>query len=151
MNPIAYWVLVFLLNFFSVFDYNMSFGLLLTPQGDACRRARHALMLIATARRAAFITNMAKEVARYNTLQQNAQAIQINLNIILNRSKPDILRVIELFIEKTQSEIADLIVEVMDVVFHFVDQSEDCLKFFPFFVGSHKSANALRREESPLL
>ncbi|CAL8086757.1 unnamed protein product [Orchesella dallaii] len=101
---------------------SMSFGLPLTPQADACRTARHALTLIATARPAAFITTMAKEVARYNTLQQNAQAIQINLNnIILNRSKPEILRVIELLIEKMQSEISDLIVEVMDIVLHCVD------------------------------
>jgi hypothetical protein len=55
---------------------------------------------------------MAREVARYNTLQQNAQAIQINLATnILNRSKPEILRIIELLIEKMQSEITDLIVE----------------------------------------
>jgi len=91
----------------------MSFGLPLTPKADACRTARHALTLIATARPAAFITTMAREVARYNTLQQNAQAIQLNLNnIILNRSKPEILRVVELLIEKMPSEMADLIVEV---------------------------------------
>jgi hypothetical protein len=91
----------------------MAFGLPLTPPADACRTARHALTLIATARPAAFITTMAREVARYNTLQQNAQTIQINLNnITLNRSKPEILRVIELLIEKMQSEIGDLIVEV---------------------------------------
>ncbi len=95
------------------FSCSMSFGLPLTPPSDACRTARHALTLIATARPGAFITTMAREVARYNTLQQNAQAIQINLNnIILNRSKPEILRIIELLIEKMQSEIGDLIVEV---------------------------------------
>jgi WD40 repeat protein len=106
----------------NVLFYSMSFGLPLTPQADACRTARHALTLIATARPAAFITTMSKEVARYNTLQQNAQAIQINLNnIILNRSKPEILRVIELLIEKMQSEISDLIIEVMDIVLHCVD------------------------------
>jgi len=92
----------------------MAFGLPLTPPADACRTARHALTLIATARPAAFITTMAREVARYNTLQQNAQTIQINLSsITLNRSKPEILRVIELLIEKMQSEIGDLIVEVV--------------------------------------
>ncbi|CAG7815558.1 unnamed protein product [Allacma fusca] len=101
---------------------SMSFGLPLTPSADACRTARHALTLIATARPAAFITTMAREVARYNTLQQNAQAIQINLsNVILNRSKPEILRVIELLIEKMQSEIVELIIEVMDIVLHCVD------------------------------
>lgn len=44
--------------------FSMSFGLPLTPQADACRTARHALTLIATARPAAFITTMAKVRSR---------------------------------------------------------------------------------------
>ncbi|XP_039278488.1 WD repeat-containing protein 7-like [Nilaparvata lugens] len=42
---------------------SMSYGLPLTPAADSCRTARHALTLIATARPAAFITTMAREVS----------------------------------------------------------------------------------------
>lgn len=41
----------------------MTYGLPLTPAADSCRTARHALTLIATARPAAFITTMAREVS----------------------------------------------------------------------------------------
>lgn len=40
----------------------MTYGLPLTPAADSARTARHALTLIATARPAAFITTMAREV-----------------------------------------------------------------------------------------
>ena len=92
---------------------SMSYGLPLSPVADSCRTARHALTLIATARPAAFITTMAREVARYNTLQQNAQTLNVNLaNTVLARAKPEILRVIELLISKMQSDVVDLLVEV---------------------------------------
>ncbi|PNF24262.1 WD repeat-containing protein 7, partial [Cryptotermes secundus] len=42
---------------------SMTYGLPLTPAADSCRTARHALTLIATARPAAFITTMAREVS----------------------------------------------------------------------------------------
>lgn len=42
--------------------FSMSYGLPLTPAADSCRTARHALTLIATARPAAFITTLAREV-----------------------------------------------------------------------------------------
>lgn len=91
----------------------MTYGLPLTPTADACRTARNSLSLIATARPAAFITTMAREVARYNTLQQNAQTININLSqTVLHRAKPEILRNVELLIDRMQSEMADLLVEV---------------------------------------
>lgn len=41
---------------------NFNYKLPITPQADACRTARHTLRLIATARPAAFITTMAREV-----------------------------------------------------------------------------------------
>lgn len=41
----------------------MTYGLPLTPAADSCRTSRHALTLIATARPAAFITCMAREVS----------------------------------------------------------------------------------------
>lgn len=71
---------------------NFNTKLPLTPQADACRTARHALRLIATARPAAFITTMAREVARYNALQQNAQTISVPLTqLVLYRAKKEIL------------------------------------------------------------
>lgn len=44
---------------------NFNYKLPITPQADACRTARHTLRLIATARPAAFITTMAREVSLY--------------------------------------------------------------------------------------
>lgn len=93
---------------------SMTYGLPLTPQADTCRTSRHALTLIATARPAAFITTMAREVARFNTLQQNAQALNVNLGAsVLARAKPEILRIVEQLIDKMQSEMNELIVEVI--------------------------------------
>lgn len=52
-------------------------------------------------------------MARYNTLQQNAQTLNVNLsNVVLHRAKPEILRGVELLIEKMHAEMADLLVEV---------------------------------------
>ncbi|KAK4884672.1 hypothetical protein RN001_000943 [Aquatica leii] len=101
---------------------NMTYGLPLTPQADSCRTARHALTLIATARPAAFITTMAREVARYNAMQQNAQALNVNLNnSVLYKAKPEILRSVELLIDKMQNEMAELLVELMDIILHCLD------------------------------
>ncbi|XP_044738320.1 WD repeat-containing protein 7 isoform X3 [Chrysoperla carnea] len=101
---------------------SMTYGLPLTPQADSCRTARHALTLIATARPAAFVTTMAREVARYNTLAQNAQTLNVNIQTsVLHRSKPEILRCVELLIDKMQNEMADLLVELMDIILHCVD------------------------------
>nr|XP_023030250.1 WD repeat-containing protein 7 isoform X6 [Leptinotarsa decemlineata] len=104
---------------------NMTYGLPLTPQADSCRTARHALTLIATARPAAFITTMAKEVARYNAMQQNAQTLNINMNNnVLHKAKPEILRGVELLIEKMQNEMSELLVELMDIILHCLDPSQ---------------------------
>ncbi|XP_014203336.1 WD repeat-containing protein 7 isoform X3 [Copidosoma floridanum] len=101
---------------------SMTYGLPLTPAADSCRTARHALTLIATARPAAFITTMAREVARYNTLQQNAQTLNVNLGAnVLARAKPEILRIVEQLIDKMQNEMSDLLVEVMDIILHCLD------------------------------
>lgn len=100
----------------------LTYGLPLTPAADSCRTARHALTLIATARPAAFITTMAREVARYNTMQQNAQTLNVNLGAsVLARAKPEILRIVEQLIDKMQSEMSDLLIEVMDIVLHCLD------------------------------
>lgn len=101
---------------------SMTYGLPLTPAADTCRTARHALSLIATARPAAFITTMAREVARFNTLQQNAQTLNVNLSTsVLSRAKPEILRIVEQLIDKMQNEMSDLLVEVMDIILHCLD------------------------------
>uniref|UniRef100_A0A1Y1K5S4 WD repeat-containing protein 7 n=1 Tax=Photinus pyralis TaxID=7054 RepID=A0A1Y1K5S4_PHOPY len=102
---------------------SMTYGLPLTPQADSCRTARHALTLIATARPAAFITTMAREVARYNAMQQNAQALNVNNvnNSVLHKAKPEILRSVELLIDKMQNEMAELLVELMDIILHCLD------------------------------
>lgn len=60
-------------------------------------------------------------MARYNTLQQNAQALNVNLaNTILARSKPEILRVVELLIDKMQTDISELLVEVRNEITPYV-------------------------------
>lgn len=104
---------------------SLNYKLPLTPQADACRTARHALRLIATARPAAFITTMAREVARYNTLQQNAQTISVPLTqSVLYRAKKEILQCVEMLIDKMQIEMANLLVEVMDITLHCVDSTD---------------------------
>lgn len=66
---------------------------------------------------AKFVFHVPLQVARYNTLQQNAQALNVNLaNTILARAKPEILRVIELLIDKMQTDISDLLVEVSELL-----------------------------------
>ena len=60
-----------------------------------------------------FCFSIVIQVARYNTLQQNAQTLNVNLaNTVLAKAKPEILRVIELLIDKMQADIVDLLVEV---------------------------------------
>ena len=101
---------------------SLTFGLPLTPAADSCRTAKHAISLIATARPAAFITTLAREVARFNVIQQNPQSINVNLfNTVLSRAKPEILRNIELLIEKMPADVNDLIIECMDIILHCLD------------------------------
>ena len=93
----------------------MTFGLPLSPRADACRTARHALSLIATARPPAFIITMAKEVARYNAMAQNTQGQHHHhqlQNSVLVRARTELLRVIELLVDKIPNDVSDLLVEV---------------------------------------
>ena len=104
---------------------SLKFGLPLTPAADSARTARCALQMIAEARPAAFITTLAKEVTRYNTLQQQQQA---SLNIIphqtvLYRSRPEILRNLELLIKEHEKDVYDLIIETTDIVLYSLDQN----------------------------
>ncbi|XP_014681792.1 PREDICTED: WD repeat-containing protein 7-like [Priapulus caudatus] len=103
----------------------ISLGLPLSPAADSCRTARHSLSLIATARPAAFITTMAKEVARYVAMAASAPAQNANLGShVLVKSKPEILRVVELLIDKLQMDVIDLLIEVVDIVIHCLDISQ---------------------------
>ncbi|CRK92912.1 CLUMA_CG006337, isoform A [Clunio marinus] len=98
---------------------------LLEISSDACRTARHALRLIVTARPAAFITTMAREVALYNTLQQNSQALSVPLTqSVLHRAKKEILQFVEMLIEKMQTEMSVLLVEVTDITIHCLDMAD---------------------------
>lgn len=104
---------------------SMSFGLPLTPVADSCRTSRHAISLIATARPPAFITTLAKEVARHNTMQQNVQHLNISIHQnVLVRARPEILKNMELLIDKMQSDVADLIIESVDIVIHCLDHQQ---------------------------
>ena len=91
----------------------MATGLPITSAADSCRSAHHALSLIATARPATFITTMAKEVARYQALAVNAQTPAAILQASpLYKAKAEILRILELLIDKMQNDVVDLLIEV---------------------------------------
>ncbi|VVC26686.1 Hypothetical protein CINCED_3A013205 [Cinara cedri] len=104
---------------------SMSYGLPLTPAADSYRTARHALISIANVRPAVFITTIAREVARYNSMQQNTQAMNTALNnSVLHRAKPEILSIVEHLIEKMHVEMTELLVEVMDIILHCIDPTQ---------------------------
>ncbi|XP_059089612.1 WD repeat-containing protein 7-like [Tigriopus californicus] len=100
------------------------YGLPLTQSGDSCRTSRHSLFSIAKVRPQVFITSVAKEIARYNNLASNAQALNVNLaRHVLTRSKAEILHLIEVLIEKNRTELADLLVDVTDITLHCIDHN----------------------------
>ena len=100
------------------------YGLPLTAAGDSCRTSRLALTSIARVRPAVFITSISKEIARYNNLAANAQALNINVNHhVLARSKAEILHLVELLIDNNRGELVDLLVDVVDIILHCIDQN----------------------------
>ncbi|KAG8010940.1 WD repeat-containing protein 7 [Nibea albiflora] len=99
---------------------NITMGLPLNPPADSARSARHALSLIATARPPAFITTIAREVHRYNAAQANSQSQQNVHTTTLARAKTEILRVIDILIEKMPGDVVDLLVEVMDIIMFYM-------------------------------
>ncbi|XP_053401409.1 WD repeat-containing protein 7-like isoform X1 [Mercenaria mercenaria] len=106
---------------------SVTFGLPLSPAADACRTARHALSLIATARPATFVITMAREVTRHNhAMTQNTQSQHHSNphNSVLVKSKPEILRVVELLVDKMPADVADQIVEAMEIIIHCLDASQ---------------------------
>ncbi|XP_041436121.1 WD repeat domain 7 L homeolog isoform X3 [Xenopus laevis] len=102
---------------------NITIGLPLSPAADSARSARHALSLIATARPPAFITTIAKEVHRHTALAANTQSQQNIHTTALARAKGEILRVIEILVEKMPSDVVDLLVEVMDIIMYCLEGS----------------------------
>ncbi|XP_030330791.1 WD repeat-containing protein 7 isoform X3 [Strigops habroptila] len=102
---------------------NITMGLPLSPAADSARSARHALSLIATARPPAFITTIAKEVHRHTALAANTQSQQNIHTTALARAKGEILRVIEILIEKMPTDVVDLLVEVMDIIMYCLEGS----------------------------
>ncbi|XP_053151490.1 WD repeat-containing protein 7 isoform X5 [Hemicordylus capensis] len=102
---------------------NITMGLPLSPAADSARSARHALSLIATARPPAFITTIAKEVHRHTALQANTQSQQNIHTTTLSRAKGEILRVVEILIEKMPTDVVDLLVEVMDILMYCLEGS----------------------------
>ncbi|XP_071942422.1 WD repeat-containing protein 7-like isoform X1 [Antedon mediterranea] len=109
----------------SLFSVSMTSGLPITPAADSCRSSHHALSLIATARPAAFITTMAKEVARYVAQVNMAQTPVAQLQCSpLVRAKAEILRIVELLIDKMQNDVAEHMIEVMDIIVHCLDSAQ---------------------------
>uniref|UniRef100_A0AAY4EKX3 WDR72-like alpha-solenoid domain-containing protein n=1 Tax=Denticeps clupeoides TaxID=299321 RepID=A0AAY4EKX3_9TELE len=103
---------------------NITMGLPLSPAADSARSARHALSLIATARPPAFITTIAREVHRHTAMQSQGSQSQQNVHTTtLARAKTEILRVIEILIEKMPTDVVDLLVEVMDIIMYCIEGS----------------------------
>ncbi|NXD46085.1 WDR7 protein, partial [Copsychus sechellarum] len=102
---------------------SITMGLPLSPAADSARSARHALALIATARPPAFITTIAKEVHRHTALAANSQSQQSIHTSALCRAKAEVLRVIEILIDKMPSDVVELLVEVMDIIMYCLEGS----------------------------
>ncbi|KAK6032065.1 WD domain, G-beta repeat protein [Ostertagia ostertagi] len=97
-------------------------GAPLSPIADACRTARHALTLIATARPTALLSALSMEVARYNSAAQH-QTIQHTVVSPLLKSRTEVLRIIEELSEKRYAEVVEMMLPVGDVLVHCLDTS----------------------------
>uniref|UniRef100_A0AC35TK21 ANAPC4_WD40 domain-containing protein n=1 Tax=Rhabditophanes sp. KR3021 TaxID=114890 RepID=A0AC35TK21_9BILA len=101
---------------------------------DACRTARHALSLIASARPQAVILALSTEVARFNSSSQH-QAIQHSYISPLVRSSVEVLRIIEQLTEKQYNEVIKLIIPVGDILVHCIEaptlKANTLSKMFP--------------------
>lgn len=68
---------------------------------------------------------MAREVARYNAAQQNAQALSVPATqSVLYRARSEILLCVEMLIEKLQANVSNYLIAVMDIVIHCVDMHD---------------------------
>lgn len=113
----------------------------LSGPADAARTARHALLLIATARPPAFITALSKEVARSNAAAASAGLHHSQSPLVLPQPTPsprrrmgctdlmqvkarsEILRLIEVLIEKQHAHVLQLLLPVGEVLVHCLDTS----------------------------
>lgn len=82
--------------------------------------ARDALSAIALTKPSIFITTLAIEISKYNCKQLNNHP---QSQPILVRAKSEILRNIAVMIETMPLDVANLIVETMDITLHCIDHS----------------------------
>jgi len=89
--------------------------------------AKDAISAIALARPTVFITTLAREIAKHYSKQTNsntrAAAYGQSISPVLVRSKSEILRNISLIIDTMPLEVANLMVETMDITLHCIDHS----------------------------
>ncbi|VDM53829.1 unnamed protein product [Angiostrongylus costaricensis] len=97
-------------------------GAPLSSIADACRTARHALTLIATARPTALLSALSMEVARYNAAAQH-QTIQHTVVSPLLKSRSEVLRIIDELAEKRYNDVIEMMLPVGDVLVHCLDTS----------------------------
>ncbi|KAH9399232.1 WD repeat-containing protein 7 [Tyrophagus putrescentiae] len=101
-----------------------SFGLPLTPVADSSRTARAAIRAISHARPSVFITTLAREVTRYNTMQQQQQSLNFIPNqTVLYRARPEILKNLHRLIDEHQDAVYSLIIEAMDIILYCLDHN----------------------------
>lgn len=95
------------------------------PISASRQAARDALSAIALARPSVFITTLAREIAKHNSKQPNARTPNFGQQTppTLIRAKGEILRHISTIVENMPLEVANLIVETMDITLHCIDQS----------------------------
>lgn len=82
--------------------------------------ARDALSAIALTRPSVFITTLAIEISKYNCKQLNSHP---QSQPILIKAKSEILRNVAVMIETMPLDVANLIVETMDITLHCIDHS----------------------------
>ncbi|XP_063715280.1 WD repeat-containing protein 7-like isoform X3 [Symsagittifera roscoffensis] len=108
-------------------DYDLMFnGLPLLPEMDLLQTTHYALTQIATTRPSLFITSLAREVARFSAIMAAAQGPSTlsssNMpSAVLARSKTEILRNVEILMDKQHHEVENLLLETMDIVLHCLD------------------------------
>ncbi|XP_075258711.1 WD repeat-containing protein 7-like isoform X2 [Convolutriloba macropyga] len=107
-------------------DYELMFnGLPLLPEMDLLQTTHYTLTQIATTRPALFITSLSREIARFSALMAATQGPPGNLShipsAVLARSKTEILRNIEILMDKQHHEVEKLLLETMDIVIHCLD------------------------------
>lgn len=96
-----------------------------SPVSGSRQAALDALSAIALARPSVFITTLAREIAKHNSKQPNTRTPNFGQHSTstLIRAKTEILRNIAIIIEHMPLDVANLIVETMDITLHCIDQS----------------------------